>query len=347
MKRFLISFLAFVPFVCALAQPQHPGVPEGPGPGRRGGLPKVSATICDTTRSDGTLRLLYWNIQNGMWADQDRNYDTFVEWVRSYDPDICVWCEAATIYEAWSTEAMPAEERRLPDGWPELAARYGHSYVALGGWRDNYPQVITSKHPIETLLKITDTDDPQKPVAHGAALQVVRADSLEICFVTLHTWPHAQGYGVSAEDLEASKKAFEGDFYRQYEISRICDMTVNCAEYASKPNWIMLGDFNSISSVDNWHYGLPSESTKFLVHNYIRDNTSLVDVIARRFPGQFVASSLSGRRIDYVYASEAMFGRVDKAMVLTDDWTFGTKLEGLSNFCYPSDHFPILVDFRL
>ena len=25
-----------------------------------------------------TLRVLYWNIQNGMWADQHNNYDNFV-----------------------------------------------------------------------------------------------------------------------------------------------------------------------------------------------------------------------------------------------------------------------------
>lgn len=35
-----------------------------------------------------TLRILYWNIQDGMWADQANNYDNFVAWVQEYDPDI-------------------------------------------------------------------------------------------------------------------------------------------------------------------------------------------------------------------------------------------------------------------
>ena len=44
--------------------------------------------------SQTTLRLLHWNIQNGMWDGQNDNYDRFVEYVKSKDPDICVWCEA-------------------------------------------------------------------------------------------------------------------------------------------------------------------------------------------------------------------------------------------------------------
>ena len=44
------------------------------------------------------MRLLYWNIQNGMWSDQSNGYDNFVAWVKGYDPDVCVWCEAPVSY---------------------------------------------------------------------------------------------------------------------------------------------------------------------------------------------------------------------------------------------------------
>ena len=43
------------------------------------------------------LKILYWNIQNGMWSDQGNNYDNFVDFVKSEDPDICVWCEASPV----------------------------------------------------------------------------------------------------------------------------------------------------------------------------------------------------------------------------------------------------------
>ncbi len=106
-----------------------------------------------------------------MWSDQANDYDNFTAWVKKYDPDVCVWCESATIYKDNTNAGAPASDKFLPDGWPALAARYGHSYTAVGGWRDNYPQTITSKYPIETLLKITDSDQAGKPVSHGAAIQ--------------------------------------------------------------------------------------------------------------------------------------------------------------------------------
>ena len=47
-------------------------------------------------RSD-SLKVLYWNIQNGMWSDQGNDYDNFVEFVKSENPDICIWAEAESI----------------------------------------------------------------------------------------------------------------------------------------------------------------------------------------------------------------------------------------------------------
>lgn len=32
------------------------------------------------------MRLLYWNIQNGMWSDQSNGYDNFVAWVKATIP---------------------------------------------------------------------------------------------------------------------------------------------------------------------------------------------------------------------------------------------------------------------
>ena len=56
------------------------------------------------------LRLLYWNIQNGMWSGQEDNYDAFVGWVKDKKPDICVWCEAQSIYYTGTDRRLPAEE---------------------------------------------------------------------------------------------------------------------------------------------------------------------------------------------------------------------------------------------
>ena len=74
------------------------------------------------------MRLLYWNIQNGMWSDQSNGYDNFVAWVKGYDPDVCVWCEAQSIYKSGTAERMDSVDRYLTANWGELAARYGHKY---------------------------------------------------------------------------------------------------------------------------------------------------------------------------------------------------------------------------
>lgn len=69
----------------------------------------------------GTIRILYWNIQNGMWSDQHHNFDNFVKWVKKYKPDICVWAEASSIYYDHTYKAEPDSLKILPSHWPEVA----------------------------------------------------------------------------------------------------------------------------------------------------------------------------------------------------------------------------------
>ncbi|MBR6933051.1 MAG: metal-dependent hydrolase [Bacteroidales bacterium] len=297
----------------------------------------------DTPRK-GNLRVLYWNIQDGMWADQAANYNNFVKWVKRYDPDICIWCEAASIYRTGTDISAPTAERFLPDGWPALAARYGHSYYALSGKRDNFPQEITSKYPVTTLLKITDTDVSGKPVAHGAAIQQVEVNGRKINFVTCHMWPQGYGFGVTGEDAqEASKAAHEGDYHRRFEMQYIIDHTVNDPEYANE-DWILVGDMNSRSRKDNWYYGYADDSTVLITQDVVLRQTNLLDIIAETWPGTFCSSTYGNARIDFMYASPSMMTRVVDAGFVLDKWTIPHKTP---YFYDPSDHRPILVDFQL
>ena len=36
----------------------------------------------------GATRMLYWNIQDGMWDGQTDNFNRFVAWVQKQSPDI-------------------------------------------------------------------------------------------------------------------------------------------------------------------------------------------------------------------------------------------------------------------
>ena len=137
----------------------------------------ATSVPCAAKRPSGSdLRLLYWNIQNGMWSGQDDNYDRFVEWVKEFDADVCVWCEAQSIYRSGTADRMPEADRYLVGNWGELAARYGHKYWYVGGHRDNFPQVITSKYPIENVERIVG-EEPDSVVTHGADRKSTRLNS--------------------------------------------------------------------------------------------------------------------------------------------------------------------------
>lgn len=297
----------------------------------------------------GNLRLLYWNIQNGMWSDQHNNYDNFVAFVKKYDPDICVWCEASSIYKDRTNSSQSTSLRYLPSGWSTLAARYGHSYSAIGGFRDNYPQVITSKYPINTLLKITNTATANNPVSHGAALHQVNVNGRVLHFVTCHMWPQAYGFGVVKDYRDASAEAHEGDYYRQFEMDYIISRTVNAAAYSGVSDWILLGDLNSRSRLDNWYLGYPADDTRFLTQDVVLNKTDLKDVIYEYYqpPTNYLSSTGGTARIDFVYASPDLMNLVVNALIVGDKWMDQTPNVYVPSFYDPSDHRPILIDFDL
>lgn len=299
-----------------------------------------------TKPEDKTLRLINWNIQNGMWDGQNDNYDRFVNFVKAQDPDVCVWCEAQSIWKTDSDQAMAAEDRYLVHNWGELAARYGHKYWAVGGHRDNYPQVITSKYPINVVSKILG-DESDVIVAHGAGWFTIEVNGKTLNIVSLHTWPHA--YAYRAEDREASKAEKGGDKYRAKEIQYICEHTIGTVEGAEEQYWMMMGDFNSRSRVDNDQYGYAEDDPKFLVHDYIKANTPYIDVIKAKYPEEFKATTGSKTsRIDYVYCTKPLYDRITYADVIWDEYTTPVRdPQKLSNFWRPSDHMPIMIDFDL
>lgn len=300
-------------------------------------------------------RLLYWNIQNGMWDGQEDNYARFLGWVKDKKPDICVWCESQPIYKTNSSEklddlAMWRQDAPLLDFWGKMARRYGHKYVFLSGHRDNYPQIITSRFPIDSVSRIignqTDT-----LVSHGAGWARITLNGKPLNLVSIHTWPHRYGHGVAKKDREKDGKAHGGDYYRATEMAYICRHTILKADPEGKGLWMMMGDFNSITRRENWVYHLEDDDPRFLVHNFINEETPYIDVIAERDPHSFHTSTEGRWRIDYIYATAPMFAKIKDANIIFDDYTRQEKAmkdgERISKFYRPSDHLPIIVDFSL
>lgn len=304
---------------------------------------------CTGTPENSSLSVLYWNIQNGMWDGQEDNYDRFVEWVSSRKPDICVWAEAQTIFKNGTNVKADKSERYLTGNWDELASRYGHSHVYIGGHRDNYPQVITSRYPIDNMLRMTD-EVKDSTVSHGAGWATVRIGNRTINFVTVHTWPQRFSfeYNKAGRDEKAASAAKnEGDLYRLKEMTYICDRTVLSDPEAAGNLWIMLGDFNSISPADNDRYNLPADSTCFLLHDYIIRNTPYIDSVREHSLPDFAWTTYQHLRYDYMYMTPALDAMIKDIGVIYDDYTLPVEDASMAGFCHPSDHLPIEVVFDL
>lgn len=298
---------------------------------------------------DKPLRLLYWNIQNGMWSEQgEANYNNFVAWVKEQDPDICVWCEAESNYETAGERHLTKEEKHLPGAWPELASRYGHDFVYIGGHHDRFPQCITSRYPIKNVDRLLGNEDTV--VFHGAGWARLKINGKTLNIVTTHTYPQSYGVGVTgAAEQKASSARFEGSIYRAKEMEYICKHTIESVPEAASQYWLMCGDFNEISSAENYYYKLDRNCPCFLLHDYIADNTPYIDALAVKNPKNFVHSNgRKTRRIDFVYVTRPLYDNIENIELIWDDYTTPVKDETVKkNFWHPSDHLPIIMDFRL
>ena len=307
----------------------------------------VSVWMLSSCCQSKDLRLLYWNIQNGMWDGQPDNYDRFVDYVKSQKPDICVWCEAQSIYFNGTDKKCDTADRYLVKNWDKLAARYGHKYVYVGGHRDNYPQTITARFPIENVARLLG-EKPDSVVAHGAGWAQVKFAGKTLNIVTLHTYPQRYAYNVPKHQRDSSAQLNGGDYYRRMEMEYVCHHTIETDPDAANNYWMFMGDFNSRSRLDNEinNYGYPEDDPRFLTQDYILQNTPYIDVVREKHPGEALSSTYGAARIDYVYCTKPLFDKVKRADIIKDEYTTPVRDSLVKNFYHPSDHLPILVDFQ-
>ena len=116
-------------------------------------------------------------------------------------------------------------------------------------------------------------------VVHGAGHVEVDVNGETINIVTVHTYPHK--YSYLAEDRKASAASNGGDVFRAAEMKYICDQTILKQDPEGTGNWMMVGDFNAVSRVDNWHLGRPEDDKAFLLNDYVRSQTPYVDLIEK------------------------------------------------------------------
>ena len=304
----------------------------------------LTAASCSQPKD---LRLMYWNIANGMWDGQTDHYDRFVAYVKSWKPDICVWTEAQTIYVTGTETECDTADRYLVKHWDELAARYGHKCVYVGGHRDDYPQVITSRFPIENVARIVGAE-PDSVVVHGAGWARIRFAGKTLNIVTMHNYPFDYSYGVPKGQRDSSMAVRGGDRYRAIETDYVCRHTIGTDPDAAAGYWMLLGDFNSFSPLDidtNPYYKWKESDPRFLAQSYVLEKTPFIDIVREKHPAEMLSTWLTWQRIDYVYCTKPLSDRVLRADIIKDEYANPVRDPDF-DFYHPSDHQPILVDFR-
>ena len=252
--------------------------------------PDAIATNPEGSLKVDTIRLLSYNILEGMKMDKANNYDNFVAWVKKMNPDILALQEANKLTDA------------ILSG---IAARYGHPHIVTNiKAGDNYPVALTSKYPVEVVSKMIEA------VSHGALHVKIKG----VNFVVLHLWP--QSYG-------ADNTPGMGDAYRLAETNIFINNTIK--KHTDETRWFMMGDLNSYSPMDKNDFASGS-SQNYDVHDAVL-KAGYIDAMRYLHP-TFISSvptqmnpSGAPRRIDFIYGTEPMMRDLTYAETVKDDFT--------------------------
>ncbi|MBP5282202.1 MAG: hypothetical protein J6Z22_06850 [Lachnospiraceae bacterium] len=272
---------------------------------------------------DDEIRVLCYNILNGMESDSANGYSNFVSWVVSQAPDVLIMCEAGNI--------------------EQQAYRWGHSYTAKVSM-DSFPVVITSSRPLSIKQRITNAEK----VKHGAVhVAIGRYD-----IVGLHLRPTINDDGLNG--ISAEEYAKYGAL-RKDELEYIMAQTVDNPSYSGIKNWIVCGDFNAYSPLEKtavspykgksaYYYPEPTASVCYEVYPVIANK--LTDVIYYKGGTAFKPTMYHGlSRLDYMFVSEGLYGSVTEADVILGGFA-GNYCEVNKN-TNPSDHLPMYMDITI
>lgn len=278
----------------------------------------ISVTICLllfaalSAGAQDTLRVLSYNILEGMVKDTTKGKQVFVEWVKSHRPDVVALQEC----NAFTQKSLE-----------ELALSYGHPYAVIVK-ENGYPTGLTSRYPIADIKKINEN------MTHGFIMGRIGKYN----FVVLHLNPHKH------------KK-------RRAEIAQVI---ANIELQADKKNWLIMGDFNSVSPLDKdrleksgYLARQQAAAAKRPVLDNLADNGAAIDYQVQQSmltagftdagkvyddkqkesTGKSVIASDS--RIDYIYLSGDLKKKIIRCAFLYDPFT-----------AVHSDHKPILLELK-
>lgn len=261
-------------------------------------------------QAQAPLRVVSYNILEGMVTDTTKGKEVFVQWVKQFNPDIVAL-----------QECNKFTQKTLE----ELAATWGHPYAVIVK-ENGFPTGLTSRYPITNINKVTEN------MTHG----FIMANVLDYNIVVLHLNPHRfrkrreEISGILANIAQKKDKRgwiLMGDFNSNtpLDMARLDTNRIKAAHLnAVKKN----------PKIEN----LDDGSIDFKVQQHLLD-AGFVDALyeydraERATGGKDTIRSKS--RIDYIYLSKDLAKKVKTCHFIYDDFT-----------ARYSDHRPVYMELK-
>lgn len=279
------------------------------------------------------LRIMEYNVDYG-WGYQDPDEEdwksvsdarkkAFVEWIKTYDPDIVTFCELNCF--GFGTEERPGD---IDADFQEFAQSYGHGYATLRkqGGRNSFPVGISSRYPLTDIEKVELDTSPQTGYrVHG----FIQAECKGIRIIACHL----SSQDASTREIEAAEIA-----------GRLSE-----SEYAMSS-----GDMNSDSREDlehlasgvwpsgRWWDSPPEyapidrfldaglEDSYYIVSDSFQATCPAMD--GDGIPYDYTSLSKTAMKVDCMLMTPALAGKCDFAEIIQTGHT-----------ATASDHFPYMV----
>ena len=246
------------------------------------------------------MKIISYNILEGMKDDTTAHKQVFAAWVRQQDPDILALQET----NGFTQESLQA-----------LAESYGHPYAILCK-EPGYPPAITSKYPIVNVRRVTDN------MTHG----FVMADIGGYHVISIHLNPHSRAKRMKEAEIllhtlatqdDPTKWIIMGDFnsFSPYDSLHYAD-----GQYAR---------LQIQRRVKSPHLqNLDNDRADFSVQSRILES-GLVDVshlMHKDYQSTFPTVRYTGKnslhhRYDYIFVSKDLKGKVRDQQILRDEFT--------------------------
>lgn len=263
------------------------------------------------------LRVITYNILEGMKLDTSVGKPNFVNWLKEMDPDVLAMQEVTGFTQA-SLE--------------KLAQSYGHPYAVLLIEGEKYPVALTSKYPIVNVQKVSDNMDRGFIMARIKDVNVVclhftpfdyrkRAQEVDLLLAYINAQPVKQRWMIMGDFNTVSPA--DSAVYRDGR------MVANYEAYEKK--------YPPIQKLFNGK--LDYTVIEKIIANGFTDalKTTTPEFVKTVHPKRFEPKTHPDvpSRIDFIFVSKDLVKKIAASRVLVDDFT--------DNY---SDHYPVLMDLK-